>query len=124
MGVELPLTPRPVPLFRLENGVYRVTNTRIPLERIVEMHKQGATPEQIVESCDVLRLTDVYTLIGYYLDHQAEVNLYLDEQERDAEELRRKIEAAQGPPRITREILLERKARMEEEAARNAEVGR
>lgn len=122
MGVELPLTPRPVPLFRLENGVYRVTNTRIPLERIVEMHKQGATPEQIVESCNVLRLADVYALIGYYLDHVAEVNIYLYEQERDAEELRRKIETEQGPPRVTREILLERWAKLQE-AKSNAAAG-
>jgi uncharacterized protein (DUF433 family) len=122
MGVELPLAPRPVPLFRLENGVYRITNSRIPLERIVVMHKEGATPEQIVEAFDVLRLADVYTLIGYYLDHQAEVAIYLGEQERDAKELRREIEAAQGPPRVTREILLERWAKMQE-AKRNAEAG-
>jgi uncharacterized protein (DUF433 family) len=122
MGVELPLTPRPVPLYRLENGVYRVTNTRIPLERIVEMHKEGATPEQIVESCDVLRLSDVYTLIAYYLDNTQVVEQYLREQDELAEEIRCKIEAAQGPPKITRDILLARKARMEE-AARNAEVG-
>ncbi len=123
MGLELPLTPRPVPLFRLENGVYRVSNSRIPLERIVKMHKQGATPEQVIEACDVLRLSDVYALIGYYLDNTELVEQYLREQDEQAEELRRKIEAAQGPPKITREILLARKARMEK-AARNAEVGR
>jgi uncharacterized protein (DUF433 family) len=122
MGVELPLSPRPVPLFRLENGVYRVTNSRIPLERIVEMYRQGATPEQIVEAFDVLRLADVYTLIGYCLDHEAEVNWYLYEQEKDAEEIRRTIEAAQGPPRVTREMLQERWAIMQE-AKRNAPAG-
>ncbi len=123
MSIELPLTPRPVPLFRLDNGVYRVTNTRIPLERIVEHYQGGRTPAQIVESFESLRLADVYSLIGYYLDHTEQVDQYLREQDEEAERIRQKIEALQGPPRVTREILLARKARMEEEARRNAEAG-
>jgi uncharacterized protein (DUF433 family) len=122
MGVELPLTPRPVPLFRLDNGVYRVTNTRIPLERIVEMHKEGATPEQIVEAFDVLRLADVYTLIGYYLDHTEEVEQYLRDEDEAAKKIRHKVRERQGPPTLTREILMERWARLQE-ARRNAEAG-
>lgn len=124
MSIELPLSPLPVPLFRLENGVYRVTNTRIALDLVVNQFKAGRSPEQIVESFDSLRLADVYTLIGYYLDHTAEVEHYLQVEEAEAGELRKKIEAFQGPPRVTREILLARKARMEEEARRNAEAGR
>ena len=64
----------------------------------------------------------MYTLIGYCLDHEAEVNWYLYEQEKDAEEVRRTIEAAQGPPRVTREMLQERWATMQE-AKRNAPAG-
>ena len=45
MAVTLDLEPRPVPLVRSEDGVYRVTESRLPLERIVEHYKAGATPE-------------------------------------------------------------------------------
>jgi uncharacterized protein (DUF433 family) len=96
ISMTLPLEPRAIPLTRLENGVYRVTGTRIPLERIIEEYKDGATPEEIVSSFDTLRLPDVYTLIGYYLDHKEEVEQYLREEEKLAEEIRRKIEAVQS----------------------------
>ncbi|HTU19404.1 MAG TPA: DUF433 domain-containing protein [Gemmataceae bacterium] len=113
MASTLILEPRAVPLTRLENGVYRVTGTRIPLERVVESYKDGATPEEIVDSFDTLRLSDVYTLIGYYLDHREEVEQYLREQEEDAEEIRRMIEAAQPPRPGFKEELLRRKALLE-----------
>ena len=97
----------------MENGVYRVTGTRIPLERIVEWYKDGAKPEEIVDSFDMLHLSDVYTLIGYYLDHREEVEQYLREMEELAEEIRWKIEAAQPPRPGFKEELLRRKARLE-----------
>src|SRR4051794_32876597 len=120
MAITLPLEPRAAPLTRLENGVYRVTGTRIPLERIVDGYKDGATPEEIVDSYDVLNLSDVYTLIGYYLDHKEEVEQYLREQDAYAEEMRRKIEAAFPPRPGFKEELLRRKALLEK---RNAEAG-
>jgi uncharacterized protein (DUF433 family) len=98
MTTTLVLESRAILLTRLENGVYRVTGTRIPLERVVESYKAGATPEEIVASFDTLRLSDVYTLIGYYLDHRGEVEQYLREQEEQAEETRRMIEASQPLP--------------------------
>ena len=123
MATKLPLEPRPVPLTELENGALRVTGTRIPLERIVEHYRAGRTPDQIVEAFDSLRLADVYTLIGFCLDHPQEVDDYLREQDRLAEEIRHKIELSQGPPKITREILLARKAHVDE-AKRDVEAGR
>jgi uncharacterized protein (DUF433 family) len=96
MTINLVLEPRAIPLTRLENGVYRVTGTRISLERVIHSYQAGATPEEIVASCDTLRLSDVYVLIVYYLDHKEEVEQYLREEEELAEEIRRKIEAAQS----------------------------
>jgi uncharacterized protein (DUF433 family) len=110
MAITLNLDPRVVPLTRLENGVYRVTGARLPLERIVEHYKAGDTPEQIVDAYDILRLSDVYTIIGYYLDHKEAVEEYLREQEEDAEEIRRMIEKAMPPRPGFREELLRRKA--------------
>lgn len=113
MRTNLALPPRAIPLTRLENGVYRVSGTRIPLERIVESYKAGATPEEIAASFDALRLSDVYVLIGYYLDQREEVERYLRQEEEQAEEMRRKIEAAQPPRPGFKEELLRRKALLE-----------
>src|SRR5262245_40012006 len=110
MPANLTLEPRPVPLTRLENGVYRVTGTRIPLERIVEHYRAGESPEAIVEAFDTLRLADVYAVISYYLDHKEEVDGYLRDMEKKAEEIRRKIEATQPRRPGLREELLARKA--------------
>src|SRR6516164_42151 len=98
MTTTLVLESRAILLTRLENGVYRVTGTRIPLERVVESYKAGATPEEIVASFDTLRLSDVYVLIGYYLDQKEAVEQYLREEQELAEEVRRKIEAAHPLP--------------------------
>jgi uncharacterized protein (DUF433 family) len=108
MAVILNLDPSAVPLTRLDNGVYRVTGTRIPLERIVEHHRAGETPEQIVDAYDTLRLADVYTIIGYYLDHKEAVEEYVREQDEEGEAMRRMIEAAQPPRPGFKEELLRR----------------
>ncbi len=113
MAIILNLEPRPVPLVRLEDGVYRVTESRLPLERIVECYKAGGTPEEIVDSFDILRLSDVYTIIGYYLDHKEEVEQYLREQEEEGDKIQQMIEAAQPARPGFKEELLRRKALLE-----------
>lgn len=113
MTINLVLEPRAVPLTRLENGVYRVTGTRIPLERIVECYQEGMTPEDIVRDFDTLTLSDVYAVISYYLDHKDAVEQYMGEQEQEAEALRRMIEANQPQRAGLREELLARRARLE-----------
>lgn len=118
---RLELQPLAIPLTRLENGVYRVSGTRIGMDRVIEEFKDGATPEEIVESFDTLRLADVYTIIAYYLNYKEEVEEQLRQEDRDAEELRHIIEATQPPRDELRAKLLARKARME--AEKNAQAG-
>jgi uncharacterized protein (DUF433 family) len=110
IAVTLPLEPRVVPLIRLENGVYRVKDSRIPLERIVEHYQAGETPEQIVDAYDTLHLPDVYTIIGYYLDHKEVVDEYVRQEDEEGEKMRRMIEAAMPPRPGFKEELLRRKA--------------
>ena len=55
----------------------------------------GHTPEQILENLPTLQLADVYATIGYYLRNRDDVDAYLRERERVAEELR---QAAQSDP--------------------------
>lgn len=120
MPTKLPLDPRPVPLTELDNGVLRVTGTRIPLELIVSHHRAGKTPEQIVEAFDTLRLSDVYTLIGYYLENQAEVDEYIRLMDLLGDEMERKIKAEMPLRPGFKQELKERWARLQ--ADRNAQV--
>jgi uncharacterized protein (DUF433 family) len=120
MATTLPLEPRPVPLTRLENGTLRVTGTRIPLERIVEQYNGGQTPEQIVEAFDTLRLSDVYTLIGFYLDHRVAVDEYVRQMDELGDEMERKIKAGMPLRPGLKQELRERWARLQ--AERNAQI--
>jgi len=120
MATKLPLDPRPVPLTELDNGVLRVTGTRIPLEQIVEHHKGGQTPEQIVEAFDSLRLADVYTLIGFYLENQTAVDEYVRQMDELGDQMERKIKAEMPLRPGFKQELRERWAHLQTE--RNAQV--
>jgi uncharacterized protein (DUF433 family) len=118
---KLELQPLTIPLTRLDNGVYRVSGTRVGMDIVIEEFKDGATPQEIVESFDTLRLADVYTIIAYYLNHKEEIEEQLRQEDQSAEELRRMIEAKQPPRAEVRARLLARKAQME--AEKNAQAG-
>lgn len=110
-----------VPLTRMDNGVYRVSGTRIPLERVIESHKAGATPADIVDSFDTLNLADVYSVIGFYLKNPDAVESYLREREAEAVKLQQAVETSQTPRPEFKKELLRRNALLE---AGNAEAGR
>jgi uncharacterized protein (DUF433 family) len=120
MATKLPLDPRPVPLTELDNGVLRVTGTRIPLERIVEHYRAGQTPEQIVEAFDTLRLSDVYALLGYYLDNREAVDDYVRQMEELGDQMEQKIKVEMPLRARFKDELRERWARLQ--AERNAQV--
>ena len=82
-----------IPLTADENGVLLISGTRVPLECVVELFDQGASPEEITHEYDSLRLDDVYAVITYYLRHTEEVKVYLAEQHRKSEAARRRIDA-------------------------------
>ena len=74
--------------------------------------KQDESPEEIAYDFPTVGLGNIYATIAYYLRHQAEVDAYLEERDRKAQEIRRKIEARQDT-RDLRERLLARKAQQE-----------
>lgn len=111
--VETLIASQTVPLMRDESGTWRVGGTRIPLERVIEAYRDGATPESIVRSFDSLRLADVYAVLSYYLNHTWEVDEYLGAREKGAEDIRHRIEAAQAARSGLRDELLARRARRE-----------
>src|SRR5262245_25931815 len=108
--MPLNIQPEAPPLRVDESGAIRVGGTRVLLELVVHAFQDGATPEQIVQNYDTLTLADVYAVISYYLRHRAEVENYLIRRDKEAEELRRKIEVRQGDLAAIRQRLLAKKS--------------
>ena len=96
-AVDVPLRPD-------EHGTIRVGGTRVTLESVVADFHRGATPEEIVHDFPVLKLPDVYHVIGYYLANRDEVDAYIQHQHEEGERLRREWEA-EHPPTLTRAML-------------------
>jgi len=103
----LTIKSKPIPLQTTPDGTIKVANTRIPLDTIVFAYRNGENAEEIVESFDTLNLSDVYAIIGYYLDHQPEIDAYLQSRQQEATQLQHKIEK-QFPAHGLRERLLAR----------------
>jgi uncharacterized protein (DUF433 family) len=95
----------PVPVRDDGRGTIRVGSTRITLDLVVSEYKQGSTPEEMVQSYDVLDLADVYAAIAYYLRHQRELDDYLNRRDQEAARIRQVIEANQRPGPTKEELL-------------------
>jgi uncharacterized protein (DUF433 family) len=87
----------------------RVGQSRVLLELVIHAFQDGATPEVIVLSYPTLTLADVYSVIAYYLRHKDDVEQYLAQRERKAEEVQRRVEAGQGDLKDIRARLLARR---------------
>jgi len=68
---------KPIPLEADAAGILRVAGTRVPVDNVLHEFLAGASAEEIVSSYPTLPLADVYTLIGHYLSHRAELDVYL-----------------------------------------------
>jgi phosphoenolpyruvate carboxylase len=58
-----------------------------------------------------LTLADTYSVIAYYLRHRDEVDAYLEERRRQAEEIRRKVEERYPTAQIRERLLARRTER-------------
>jgi uncharacterized protein (DUF433 family) len=90
--MSLSLQTKPVPLTTDEHGRMRVGGTRVSLDTVVFAFKQGSTPEEIVADYSTLDLSDVYAVITYYLQNEAEVEDYLQRRQAQRDEVRREME--------------------------------
>ena len=88
---NLAIAAEPLPLSTDEGGTIRIGGTRVTLDSVVHAFQQGSAAEDIVRQFPSLSLADVYAVIGYYLRHQGEVETYLEQQAREAEELRQRV---------------------------------
>jgi len=88
------------PLALDADGVVRVSGSRIALDTVVAAFRQGATAEEIVQQYPSLTLADVYATLGYYLGHQDEIDVYLQERARHAKRVREQNESRFDPEGI------------------------
>jgi len=91
--MTLAVVAEPAPLKTNADGVVRVGKTRVTLDTVIAVFKQGTTAEEIVYRYPSLRLADVYATIGFYLNHQQEVETYLQLRQQQAQEIRKMNEA-------------------------------
>ena len=84
--------------------------TRVTLDTVVAAFHEGATAEEIVQQYPTLQLADTYSVIGYYLRRQVEVNAYLRDRGYRADKVRRENETRFDPAGV-RDRLLARRAR-------------
>jgi len=92
--MSISIHPDPVPLRVDEQGTIRIGKTRITLDVLLDDHRAGLTPEQIVEQMDTLTLSDVHGALAYYYRHRAELDEYLRVREEEAARLEKSILAA------------------------------
>ncbi len=112
--MNLTIHNEPVPLSADEHGVFRVGDSRVPVDVVIRAYLEGTDPEQLVRAYDTLVLADVHAVIAYYLRHREEIDQYLQARRDEADRLRDEIEAAQ-PDRVDlRAKLLNRKAQLEQ----------
>ncbi|MGO9259462.1 MAG: DUF433 domain-containing protein [Bryobacteraceae bacterium] len=76
-----------IPLAMDAQGVYRIGKTRVTLDILVRAFNRGATAEEIAQGFPVLKLSEIYQVIGYYLKHSDELTDYLQRREREEQEL-------------------------------------
>jgi len=94
---------------RREGGYY-IAGTRISLDSVVHLFKNGASPESILRSFPLAgSLEKIYGAITFYLANRDAVEAYLRDQEQLSQEL-----AANQPP--LPESLSEKLRRVREEA--------
>jgi uncharacterized protein (DUF433 family) len=85
--------PIGVPLSMDQDGVIRVSDTRVTLSTLVGCYQRGDTPDEIHEGFPTVPLADIYAVIAYYLTHREEVDDYIRQEDEEAARWRQEYEA-------------------------------
>ena len=76
-------------------GEIRLTGHRIGLEHVVQLYKEGFSPEMLHEQYPTLPLALIHKVIAFYLENQAEVDAYVAACAAEIE--RQRASAVKGP---------------------------
>ena len=66
---------------------YRITDTRVSLDSLVYLFREGMSAESMVECYPALTLEQVHGAMAFYLANQKEIDAYLVEGQHNAEVL-------------------------------------
>ena len=66
-------------------GAYLVSDTRVSLDSLVYLFREGMSAESMVESYPALTLEQVHGALAFYLGNQKEIDAYLAEGQRAAD---------------------------------------
>lgn len=58
----------------------RIAGTRVSVQQIVTLHKEGLRPTDILNEYDFLNLAQIYAALTYYYANQSEIEAYLVEE--------------------------------------------
>lgn len=75
---------------KLENGAYRIADTRVSLDSVVYSYQRGNLPETIQRQFSTLNLAQIYGAIAFYLSNREEIDEYLRRGEIEHEEWRQR----------------------------------
>ena len=106
--MTIPAATETLPLDMGDDGVIRVSKTRVTLDTLVKAFAEGATAEEIAQQYPSVPLADVYSVIGYYLRQNREVETYLSERRANAEQIRNQNEMRQNPVGIRERLVARR----------------
>src|SRR5215212_7330475 len=83
-----------LPEFLLKDnlGFISIRGSRIGLNHIVRLYRDGYSVEQIAQEFDTLPLSTIYKVIAFYLDNHTEVDAYMAANDAELER-----QAAQAP---------------------------
>jgi uncharacterized protein (DUF433 family) len=84
------------------NGGYYMAGTPVSLDSVVSAFKEGQSPEAIQEDFPSVKRSQVYGAIAFYLDHQTEIDRYLQETSREFEG--RSVPLEKANPRLWERI--------------------
>jgi uncharacterized protein (DUF433 family) len=69
------------------DGVYRIGETRVSLDSLVYLYREGMSAEGMADCYPALTLEQVHGALAFYLANQVEIDAYLLEGQRAAESL-------------------------------------
>jgi uncharacterized protein (DUF433 family) len=105
--ITVPL-PRPILLKTSVQGVVLIGKTRVSLDTVVLAYLEEVGAAEIQSQYPTLTLSDVYSVIGYYLDNRSAVDSYLSDRQQLAAQVRAEAERRFSPMGV-RDRLLSRK---------------
>lgn len=92
-----------LPIQTDENGVVRVSGTRVTLHTLITAYNNGYTPNDIHDAFSTVPLPDIYAIISYYLANQAAVDAHIRQVDEAGDRLREMWEE-RNPPTTKAEL--------------------